>query len=230
MNKAKALTAEWAAALAALCLLGACASKPLPQPATLPMADPGAEAVVLVADPTEASRIRRTLRNSRFGRVEVLTEPGDIPARLAEVLSRPGRPGDRRLVWVNDGSGRSCPSGALEPRPPAVATLLLGPACLSRMMRAEASVRHYEARPESVPGTTPAGTPLAFLALPGDDAGAKAAGTVLLAALSGDAATPAGLLEALRSADIPGGYAPRLIVSPPDAVSFAGFLASAEGE
>ena len=139
------------------------------------------------------------------------TTPGELAARAAAFLGRPGTPGTRRLVWISgpeSGPDNPCPGPDAPLFRPAVPAFILAPACFGEVLDLPVGTFHLSMRemdpdaPLQRTGEDTPGVGTVFIALPTDNAAIiEAANRIVLEALisarQGDL-SPVALLQRLR--------------------------------
>ena len=103
--------------------------------------------------------------------------PHQLATNLEAFLSRTGKAGDRRFVWINspaDGPDSACPRNSDFVIAPAVPTLILAPNCFAEYLAPQIDLFHISLRdlpvspPRGLPDFELRSTPVVYIALPSD--------------------------------------------------------------
>ncbi len=139
------------------------------------------------------------------------TTPGERAELAGAFLSRPGTPGERRLLWLSgsaSGSDSPCPKPDAAMITPGAGALILAPGCFADFIRFPAGTLHIAlreitgSRPKRLGPETPTAPDVVVITLPSDTPEAIAAADQIvlqaLRAASAGGVSPAAILRQLR--------------------------------
>ncbi len=177
-------------------------------------------------------------------RMNADSTPTELASLATAFLEQPGKPGDRRFVWISgpaDGADSPCPSQDALTIKPAAAALILVPDCYAEFIALPPDALHISLRdipataPDSLTETNTSTPSIVVVTLPSDNAAAiAAANKIVLSAIksaSADGISAAYILQRLRHDLREDGsdYTPSLEAAPAHAAWSRRYLVVSEG-